>query len=244
MKNLSPDCPAPVCQLKNWNIELKVSSSTFRSTISDKEPYYSEDGQELWFDRNGTSVSYEAFMGLLRHPEFQEYMKSVQRLMEIYKKEQEKKPTQAAAAAAPRGPSTPPGDPVETDELNFSEESSGTETAYSSPDERNEKRVQKKKKGSNLAASKRTSSSDKIKKKLFTSEDDQKNEKKKEVRHGSVNTKHSNKRKVDSLMLSETTHNDDKKHKLDQTLADARNHNDDVLNPEDFDLSAYPSSSP
>lgn len=84
VKDLDAAAPAPLCQLKNWSIELKISSTTFRSPTSQREPYLSEDGRELWFDRNGVCMSYDGFMGLLNHPEFIQYMAHVKNLYEMH----------------------------------------------------------------------------------------------------------------------------------------------------------------
>lgn len=83
---MKTDEKAPVCQLKDWYVELKISSSTFKSPQSVREPYYSEDGQELWFDKNGASISYYGFMGLLRHTEFKKFISDAKQMMEDYQK--------------------------------------------------------------------------------------------------------------------------------------------------------------
>lgn len=77
VKDLDPDLRAPTCQLKDWNIEIKISSTTFKNPQSQREPYRSNDNTPLWFDKNGVVMSYPAFMGLLKHAQFRDYVAEV-----------------------------------------------------------------------------------------------------------------------------------------------------------------------
>lgn len=56
----------PRCQEKDWCIQLKFSSDTFKGPHT--EIQHTKDGQEIMFDRSGLTMSYTGFCSLMRDP--------------------------------------------------------------------------------------------------------------------------------------------------------------------------------
>lgn len=108
----------PACQLENWVVEIKLSSTAFSGGNSVKA-VKANNGYLLYFDTNGLHMGYDSFMGLIKKPEF---LKFLEKVRQTYEKQSELEKTAGAESSED---SDTAYDETETNENSDNNEESG-----------------------------------------------------------------------------------------------------------------------